>query len=929
MIETDASNEDDTAWDGVPPPTRRRRRRRRLFRVSNAALALIASACVLGLLGVGFTVVPALGPALVPGHGAWTSAAGAALPVSQTLAVPGLSKPVTVSFTKQGLASINASTDYDAYLALGYVHARFRLTQLDIERRLAEGRLAQLAGPRAVGSDKFELRLGLMRTAQREWAQMPKSSPAAQAHVAYAAGVNDWLAQLRANKQWPTVFSLTGVYPANWTPVDSLAVQGAFTQELDFTTTPLDYALLERSLGVQRTMDWFPVLPPNQQSPYDLGPYRRQGLAPLSGVQLAAENRGGGQPRSGQNNPPVLTAAISAGLARASSVVLAQARSLPTGQIYSYPASNAWAANGPKVAGGGAMLGGDPHVLQTLPSVWYEVALTAPGLAVSGVSVPGLPGVMIGHNAHIAWSLTDTQSQATLFYSEQTAKNRPGQYFWRGQWRRMQVLHYAIGVRGHSNVPFAVDETVHGPVLTEAGQTVAVDWMGALGSPAIATMISVDRASNFGEFKAALAGWKSPALNFVYADDRGNIGAISAGYYPQVSHGSPWLPLSGTGADDVTGVIPYAAVPQVYDPPSHVIASANQRPVRGSYPYYIGTSADIFDPGYRADAEKAFLTKKYSMGPAKFATLQNDVGDQLASVIVPRLMAALKGTKLTPLQKQAQQALSSWNRQMDVSSSGASIWWTFWKSYLSAVFNPWWTAAKVPVHLDRSGLSVGPSQFSLDEDLEAWTVGDQQNAAFSPPGGSQRNADEVMRLAFASAVSQLAAKLGGGPGQWAWGKLHTRQFPSLTAGSALGYGPRAAGGDPWTVNAAEGGLNSKVGPSWRMIVSFTGPGRLPVAVGVYPGGQSENPASPWYTNMIGLWWTGQYLALPATGAAGVLRLPADRVAASSSGGSSGGNKGGSGGKGGSSSSSSGVGGSGKAGSLASPAVPTVEWELRP
>ena len=151
---------------------------------------------------------------------------------SQTLSLPGLQHAVTVSFTAQGVPSVRAASDHDMFLALGYVHAQFRLAEMDEERRLGEGRLAQPGGPADLASDQFELRLGLLRTAQEEWAQMPKDSLAAQALTAYAQGVNAWLAQVRASGQWPAAFSMVGVYPGPWTPVDSLVVQGELTQEL-------------------------------------------------------------------------------------------------------------------------------------------------------------------------------------------------------------------------------------------------------------------------------------------------------------------------------------------------------------------------------------------------------------------------------------------------------------------------------------------------------------------------------------------------------------------------------------------------------------------------------------------------------------------------------------------------------------------------
>ena len=423
--------------------------------------------------------------------------------------------------------------------------------------------------------------------------------------IAYAQGVNDDIAQVRASGQWPATFTLAGVYPAPWTPVDSLVIQGELTQVLDFTSTPLDYALLERSLGAARTMAWFPIIAPNAQTPYDPGPYRKLPLTPLPGSPVPS---GSTTARS----------EITAGQAQAAGTLLAQLSQLPAGQLHEYPDSNAWAANGPAIesgaiktgavtdkggpAAGGkadtALLAGDPHLPQTLPSIWYEVAMSAPGFDVAGVSVPGLPGVLIGHNAHIAWSLTDTQNQATFFYDERTRGN---QYYWDGKWRPMQVLHYDIPVRGAGTVRLTVDLTVHGPIMTQAGQTTSVDWMGNVPSPDLQAMLTVNQSSDFAQFKAALAGWYAPSQNFVYADAAGNIGAISAGYYPQVAAAcQPWLPMPGTGACDIKGVIPYAAIPQVYDPPSHVLATANQRPVTAAYPYYIGTSANFFDPGYRA-----------------------------------------------------------------------------------------------------------------------------------------------------------------------------------------------------------------------------------------------------------------------------------------------------------------------------------------
>jgi penicillin G amidase len=839
---------------------------RRWLRIARGAVALVVAAPVMGVLAFGYGPVPPLGRVLDPGRGAWAPAADAAPVRSQTLRLAGLHRTVSVGFTSYGVPTIHAADEHDLYRALGYVEARFRLTQMDLERRLGEGRVAELTGASGLSSDRFELRLGLLRTARREWAATPPASPAARELRGYSAGVNAYLARVRDSGRWPDVFALTGVYPRDWTPVDSLVIQGVLTQELTFTTTPLDYALLEKSLGAAKTMDWFPVTAATPQIPYDPGPYRDRGVTPIAaGAASTVDIAYGGAGRYDSGPATAGDGTVTNAAADASAALLARIGRLPAGQVHQYPDSNAWAANGPEVAGGGAMLAGDPHLVQTLPSVWYQVALSAPGVAVSGVALPGLPGIVIGHDRHIAWSLTDVQNQSTLFYAEQTSRKHPGEYFWHGSWRPVRHVRYTIPVHGGDPVRLTVDVTVHGPIMTRARQTMAVDWMGNVPSPDVAVMNKLSKASDFTEFRAALAGWKAPTQNFVYADDAGHIGAISAGWYPQVAHGDPWLPLSGTGADDITGVIPYPAVPQVYDPPSHLVATPNQRPVGTSYPYYIGTSANFFDPGYRAADIYGYLRGHSAMGTDDFAALQQRVTDRLATRIVPVLLAALRADPpVNSRERAAMRLLAGWHGSMDAGSAAAAVWFTFWADYVSAVFRPWWQATKVPVAADRTGLGYGWRQTSLTEDLEQWTRHDPGNPAFTPPGSATRTAPRVMRTAFASAVTELTGRLGSAPGRWTWGRLHSRHFASLTGAGALGYGPRPAGGDPFTVNAADGYPTSYQGASWRMIVRWTGTGQ-PVAEGIYPGGQSENPASPWYSNLVADWWDGRYRRMPPAG----------------------------------------------------------------
>jgi len=877
---------------------RGRGRWRPVRRTGNAVAAAAASAVVLAVCAGGAGRLPALGPALDPWHGAWAWAAGARA-ASQELRLPGLARPALVSFGPHGTATIDAASAGDAALALGYVHAAFRLEQMDLERRLAEGRLAQLAGPGAVASDEFELRLGLLRTARREWRLMPKASLAARMLAAYARGVNDYLARARAAGDWPAAFALAGVYPARWTPVDSLAVQGELTQRLGFGTAPLGDAVLARSLGVRRAAAWLSVIPAAGQRPWDAGRQAYRGVAPVATAMTVTAAPGGpaagaGTPSSPGRRPGgrlVPLAGPPPAVAAAAASVLRAATALPPG-LQPAPPGGGWAVNGPK-AGGGALLAAAVQLPWTLPSPWYAVAVAAPGYDVAGLSVPGLPAVLIGHNPFISWSLAAAPVQSAVFYAERTSPARPGEYLWRGRWRPMARIRYTIPVRGGPPRALTVALTVHGPVLGHApgGQAISVDWMGNVPSPDLAVLGAIGAATGFAGFRAALASWRAPAAEFTYADGHGNIGEVLAGDVPVVARGADWLPLPGTGCCDVAGVIPPGALPRAYDPAAHVIVAAGQPPAGAAYPYFLGAPAGA-DPGFAAGWELAALSRARRITPERAAAIQAGLTDGLAVRVVPRVLAALRRARLAPAEREAAGLLRRWDRAMSRGSAGAAIWWEFWSRYLAATFGPWWARARVPVRLDPAGLGISPSQGGLDEVLARWTLTDPSSPAFSPPGGPARPAGTVIRAAFAAAVGRLGAVLGGPPSAWAWARLHADEIAPLAplalglagpggpgrALAAQGYGPAPAGGDPWSADAADGTPASAAGPDLRLVVRWAGraragagggPGRaLPVtALACFPGGQSENPASPWHADLLAGWRAGRYLRLPAAGAA--------------------------------------------------------------
>jgi penicillin amidase len=790
-------------------------------------LNLVASLLVAGgLLYVSFAgvgLLPPLGAAFNPGSGVWR-AATEGVPISgRTLRLAGLHGPADVAFDRNGIAHIRADNEEDLFLATGYVHARFRLFQMDLLRRQGGGRLAEVFGPAALPVDEFELELGLLRTARAEWARTPSGSESERVLLAYSKGVNDRIEEATRDRGLPPAFKLLGYQPQPWTPIDSLLIKGDMTQTLDFQEEPLTSALLLKSLGPDRTAQWFPVQALNEQHPYAPGPYKKDAPEPLP-VQRT----------------------VSDATAAAAAEVLDRLDSLPDWAVHRSSNSNNWAVDGSKSVTGLPLMAGDPHLELTLPAIWYQVDLESPTYTVSGVTIPGTPVVVIGRNRHISWSLTNVQNQATLYYKEETDSGRPDQYLWNGTWRHFDHAVYDIPVKGGGSTRLDVKLSVHGPVITRRSQTMSVAWMGNQPSADLEVLLRIGRASNYGAFRDALRDWHSPSQNFVYTDDAGHIGMIGAGYYPIVRSGDPWLPLPGTGESDIVGTIPFDDIPQVYDPPSHFVFSANQRPVGPDYPYYIGTAFDEFDPGYRANRIYSVLS-----GPGKFSAgdmqrLQNDNHDQLAIRVLPKLIEALDQTRLTPLQSRAAALLKTWDADMDAIWAAPAIWWTFWWEYRDLTFKPWWDAGRVPV--SRSDVSG-----ALDQDLETWTLQDPRNSVFTPPGASPQTALDVMVKAFGAALDTLTRQLGPDIGTWQWGRIHSRTVTSLLRVNQLSWGPRPASGDSRTVNAA-GGTS---GPSWRLIVDWNSK----QALGIYPGGQSENPVSPWYQNLVGVWWRGEYLPL--------------------------------------------------------------------
>ena len=811
------------------------------MRVLRAVLLLALAALVSLVLSLPLGPLPALLPLLNPGQGVWSVAGQATEPVSGTLQLPGLQDSVAVSWSKGEVPHVFARNDHDLFFMQGYLEATNRLFQMDAMRREGEGTLAAILGRPALANDKQFLSYGLLVGAERTLAAM-RHSPAGLAALrdleAYSAGINLRIAQDEQSHSLPLVMHLLGYQPAKWTPLDSLVVQEDMQENLSLNLTALDMAVLVQRFGPQLANALLPLMPPNPQQPYDPGPYGKPAVAPL---------------------PPV---AVSTRLSHTAAALASRILGAPplfAGAFQGLEMSNNWVVGGQLTTSGKPILAGDPHLDLTLPSIWYQIQLADPHYDVDGVSIPGTPGILIGHNQQIAWSLTDTESQSTFFYVEHLNGRHPTKYYFDGAWHPLVWHRYTLTVKGGASVHYNVPWTNNGPILTADGQTVAMDWTGQIASQDVTALLAVDRAQNWQQFKQALLPWNNPPHNFIFADRAGQIGIIAPGFYPVFPKGvRPWLPMDGSGGQEWIGRIPASAVPQAYDPPSHFLWSANQRPVAANYPYYIGTAWDWFSNGYRADTIYNFLAqpKNRPFTVAKMEQLQADNQDYLALHMAPLIAKAGQELGLKGAVGQAVADMRNWPGVMSENSVQATIYNAFWQDYMQATFGPWWQQAKVPVRQDPD-LAISQGLTPLDEDLQVWTL-DKQSSPWleDPVTHTMRTTGSLMRVALQKALASLTKELGPDPAHWQWGRLHKRLFASLSGLSALARGPYASGGDQNTPDAAEPGLVATSGPSWRMVVDL---GNLTASRAIYPGGQSENPVSPEYANFLPYWLTYHYL----------------------------------------------------------------------
>ena len=760
---------------------------------------------------------------------------------NETISIPGLQHDVTIIQDNYGVYHIYAQDNHDLFLALGFIQAKNRLFEMQLFKLTAMGQLAKMLGAGYSNYDRFQTMTGAPLTAEKDWNIISGNASVNatdrltyEAVTAYSEGINDYINYSISHHVLPFEFKLLGYTPGYWSPVDTFAVQEYMIQTLEFSDDPLLYSLLFYKLG-NLTNDLITPFSPIPQ--YYYGGYN--GI-PNQYVMKMSEN----------------TYPVNATVAS-----LAFSVAKIWDPLHIFPPnptdhSNEWVVSGNRTSTGKPILVGGPVLGFSLPSIWFQVQLVDPSFDVYGVVLPGAPIIVIGYNEHIGWTLTDTQaiSWGTFFFT-QTIMN--GKYLWNGTY--YPVTSYEIN-------GFTVNWTNLGPIMATNGTTALVmDWMGNRFSNDIGALLEVMNATDWKQFSSDLEIWKAPYQNFAFADVNGTIADISPAYYPIFSSNNP-IPynpnaiMPGNGIQFIIGSIPYSMVPHSVNPADGFIVSSNQRQVGPAYPYWFGDTMTP-SPGFRAMLEESYLRSHSNLTVEDMMNLQDhNYTDYEAFLTVPYILKYMSTYSNSTVQAGISM-LKTWNYSMDANSRAASVWFFTYMYLFNEIFHTFLKDHGVfPEYrsvLNVTGMggsfpnSIGISSFDLD-------------LAYILINGSARPfSNESITSLIANAITEAMNYLSSQypSGNYTWGHFYGFVFPSLLGVSQLSIGPLPRGGDYNTPNDASG-----VGPynwpsggqSFTMILNFS---NLSDSYGVYPGGQSENPASPFYSNYVDYWINGEYLPL--------------------------------------------------------------------
>lgn len=773
--------------------------------------------------------------------------------------INGINTEVEIVKDNYGVPYITAKNESDLYFALGYLHAKDRLWQMDLTRRVAEGRMSEILGKETVEYDKLFRTIGIGKYAYKLYNEIsPKSKDIL---AGYSKGVNEFIKENYS--RLPLEFDVLNYKPEQWKPEHSLMVIRMMGWELNLSwMTEYMFGEIVKKFGIERAKDFFPDYP--EDAPYIIKSDKKP--------QQQDSKLSSSSPR--ENNYLKI-----AELGKNFFAANVDYRNF-FGLIGTHIGSNSWAVNGKKTDKGKPIFANDPHLVLSAPSKWYEVLMknTADNSFVCGFSIPGAPGVAIGSNGKICWGITNLMNDDSDFLILKRDSANPNLYSYRNSAVTVDSTQEYIKVKDvKDEIPYSVFHTNLGPVISGLNKTgfssdnafrtapneiLTFRWTGFESSDEIKCFYDIYHAAKWEEFKNALTVFGLPASNFTYADADGNIGSKAAGKVPLRNTGNSSVDAFTPGYGDVewTGFIKPEELPEVYNPQENFVAAANNKPAR-DYRYYI---SNLYEPPYRAIRIEDVLKSKNNITSQEFRLLQNDVTSPQAKEFFYYLTEAFRdSSKLTAGERNVIQKIRKWNFDFNKLSGLASLFAEFeiclyinlYRDKLgNALFNEYIYLNNVPVRNTAKILKQNDS----------WLLG--------VPKDSLKNdlRNELVRKSFREAIELLRQKFNETDvDKCEWGAMHKVMIKHplgsvRTLDKILNIGPFETGGAGTTVSNAEYSFRSaieqqefecRVGPSLRFIFDFNEPGFY---LSILPSGQSGQPQHTNYSDQTRAWLNAEY-----------------------------------------------------------------------
>lgn len=757
--------------------------------------------------------------------------------IDGSMRLEGIQATVEIVRDAEGIPHIYAKSAEDAYFALGFVHAQDRLWQLELNRRIPAGTMAEILGPNALDADRFLRTLGVRRNAEKILANLSPDTRAAL--DAYARGINAWLAN--RSGPLPPEFLLTGApAPAPWQPVDSIGWQTMMAWDLgaNWTQELLRMRMAQR-LSMQQINEFLAPYPgdPVLQTQDYTKLYRE--LAGTTG-QLAA------------------VAAIA-----------------PPSHIDGM-GSNNWVVGGALSGTGKPLLANDPHLGLSAPALWYFAHLSAPGLNVIGASLPGIPAIVLGRNDRIAWGFTNTAPDVQDLFIERVNPANDRQYQTPDGWADFSVRMETIKIKGQPDVTLEVRETRHGPVITGAPpimekapldakrHVVAFAWTALRPDDlTLQAGMKLNRARNWEQFLDAARDFGAPQQSIVYADIDGNIGLIAPGRVPVRSPGNDLkglAPAPGWDARyDWIGFIPFDELPRQYNPPSQRLMTANHKIVGPDYPHFLTSEWTL---PYRANRIDVLLDAKPKHSMDSFAAIQKDHVSLAAQEILPVLRKAVPRTVRG---RAALGRLQKWNGSMDADRAEPLIFTAWMRAASYAIFGDELGDALMKDYWEQRNVHRSTVNVLQDKDGQGRWCADVSRAL-----DKAQSCADVLATSLETALDDLEQRYGKDMAAWRWGEAHVARSEHRPFGRVAALAPFfdirvPTPGDTFTVNVGRHNLRDEKSPfanrhaaSLRALYDLSD---LENSRFMHSTGQSGNVLSPLYRNYSQRWARVEYIPM--------------------------------------------------------------------